>query len=119
MPEILHSELPVRNLLGVEDAGLVTESRAIPAGQGLLKAGTLLRADGNRGLATDTNQLHSVLAFDVDTGPAGTQGTVPVTRYLAGSFLRTTVEAASGFVLNVNQITQIRFNGIFLERSVG
>jgi hypothetical protein len=111
------TELPNRNLLGVENAGLVTESRSIPAGQGLLAAGTLLQADGTK--STSEDEPYCVLAFDVDTGANGTTGTIPLTVYLAGSFLRSTVQAASGFTLTPEIEAALRAKGIFLERSVG
>jgi len=100
MSQIYTTEIPVRNLLGVEDAGLVTESRSIPAGQGILHAGCLLEVDGTKSTEATLTELrrapHGVLAFDTDTGPAGTP---PVTVYLAGSFLFTTESLADdGFI---------------------
>ena len=117
MPPIFSTELPLRNLTGVEDGGLITESVSIPRGQGVLKAGCLLQPNGVRSVGADLP--HSVLAFDTDTGAAGTTGAIPVTIYKAGAFLRHTVEAASGFVLTAAQIADLRAKGIFLERSVG
>src|SRR5262249_17312821 len=117
MSSIFTTELPVRNLLGVERAGLVTRSQSIPAAQGILPAGTLLLANGNK--SPNDGSPHSVLAFDYDTGPAGTAGVVTVTTYLAGSFLRSTVEAASGFVVSATMEADLRAKGIFLERSIG
>lgn len=117
MSQIYTTEIPVRNLLGVEDAGLVTESRSIQAGQGILKAGTLLQENGAK--SSSSGEPYCVLAFDTDTGPAGTTGAVPVTTYTAGSFLRHTIQAASGFELSPEQLADLRKKGIFVERSVG
>jgi len=123
MSQIYTTEIPVRNLLGVEDAGLVTESRSNAAGQGNLHAGCLLEVDGTKSTEATLTELrrapHGVLAFDTDTGQSGTTGAVPVTVYLAGSFLFTTVESASGFKLLAELIADLRNKGIFLERSVG
>lgn len=101
----------------MEDAGLVTESRSINAGQGTLKAGTLLEEDGTK--SSSSGGLYCVLAFDVDTGVSGTNGTLGVTTYIGGSFLRHTIEAASGFQLTDNQLADMRNKHIFVERSVG
>ena len=117
MPTILDITLPVRNLLGVEPASLITRSQSIPNGQGVLAAGTLLLIDGTK--ATAAGSPHSVLAFDTDTGATGTTGVTGVTTYLGGSFQRATVEAASGFVPSVAMESYLRSMGIYLERSVG
>jgi hypothetical protein len=60
-----------------------------------------------------------VLALDRDTGVAGTTGAVPVATYKVGSFLRHTIQTASGFELTPEQIANLRKKGIFVERSVG
>lgn len=60
-----------------------------------------------------------MLAFDTDTGVAGTSGVLGVTTYTAGSFLRHTIQTASGFELTAAQIADLRNKHIFLERSVG
>ena len=118
MSQILTTQLPNRNLLGIEDAGLVTESRSIPANQGLLLAGRLLKADGFALSGTDSfNDAYSLLAFDTDTaGPTGSS--VPVTTYKAGSFLRRTVETANNRPVDAAGTEALRIKGIFLERSV-
>jgi hypothetical protein len=123
MSQIYTTEIPVRNLLGVEDAGLVTESRSIPAGQGILHAGTLLEFSGIKATSDTWPELrrapYCVLAFDTDTGPAGTTGTIGVTTYIGGSFLRHTIETASGFQLSPELLHYLRSMHIFVERSVG
>ena len=116
MPTILDLNLPVRNLLGVEPASLITRSQSIPNGQGVLAAGTLLAANGTKIPVSGTPS--SVLAFDVDTGAPGTTGASGVTTYLGGSFQRGTVEAASGFAVTPAMEVYLRSMGIYLERSV-
>ena len=59
--------------------------------------------DGSKSTEATLTELrrapHGVLAFDTDTGPAGTPGLIPVTVYLAGSFLFTTESLADdGFI---------------------
>jgi hypothetical protein len=62
---------------------------------------------------------YCVLAFDTDTGPAGTTGTIGVTTYIGGSFLRHTIETASGFGLSPELLAYLRSMHIFVERPVG
>jgi len=42
-----------------------------------------------------------------------------VTTHTAGSFLRRTIECASGFQLTAEQLADLRNKHIFVERSVG
>jgi len=63
MSQIYTAELPLRNLIGVEDAGLITESRSIPMGQGILAAGTILGLDGTKATAATVTELHRAPAF--------------------------------------------------------
>ena len=101
------------SILGAEPYPLTTYSLDIPAGAGVLKAGTLLSRAG--AVAVTAAGVHGVLAYEVDA-TAATSGVV----YLTGSFLRDPIVAAnSGATIDATFEDALRAKGIYLERSIG
>lgn len=101
------------SILGAEPFPTTTYSLAIPAGAGVLKAGTLLTRAG--AVAVTAATTFGVLAFATDA-TAATSGVV----YLTGSFLRDLVVAAnSGATIDAAFEDALRVKGIYLERSIG
>ena len=101
------------SILGAEPFPTTTYSLDIPAGAGVLKAGTLLTRAGV--VAVTAATTHGVLAYEVDA-TAATSDVV----YLTGSFLRDLVVAAnSGATIDPTFEDGLRARGIYLERSVG
>jgi hypothetical protein len=101
------------SILGAEPYPTTTFSLAIPAGAGVLKAGTFLTRAG--AVATTAATTFGVLAFATDA-TAATSGVV----YLTGSFLRDLVVAAnSGATIDAAFEDALRLKDIYLERSIG
>jgi hypothetical protein len=101
------------SILGAEPFPTTTYSLDIPAGGGVLKAGTFLDRAGAK--ATTAATTHGVLAYETDATSA-TSGVV----YLTGSFLRDLVVAAnSGATIDAAFEDALRRKGIYFERSVG
>ena len=101
------------SILGAEPFPTTTYSLDIPAGAGVLKAGTLLTVGGAK--ATTAATTHGILAYEVDA-TAATSGVI----YLTGSFLRDLVVAAnSGATIDAAFEDALRLKGIFFERSIG
>jgi hypothetical protein len=101
------------SILGSEPFPTTTYSLDIPAGAGVLKAGTFLTRAGAK--ATTAATTHGILAFETDA-TAATSGTV----YLTGSFLRDLIVAAnSGATVDDAFEDALRAKGIYLERSIG
>ena len=98
------------SILGAEPFPTTTYSLDIPAGAGVLKAGTLLARAGT--VAVTAAGVHGVDTNDMQ------QCVVVV--YLTGSFLRDLVIAAnSGATIDAAFEDALRAKGIYLERSVG
>ena len=101
------------SILGAEPYPLTTFSLDIPAGGGVLKAGTLITRAGGKAVTAATT--HGVLAFDTDA----TLATSAVV-YLTGSFLRDLVVAANTpTVIDDAFEDGLRAKGIYFERSIG
>ena len=101
------------SILGSEPFPTTTYSLDIPAGAGVLKAGTFLTRAGAP--AATAAVVFGVLAYEVDA-TAATSGVV----YLTGSFLRDAIIAAnSGATIDIAFEDALRIKGIYLERSVG
>jgi hypothetical protein len=102
------------SLLGSEPFPITTFSLDIPAGGGVLKAGTFLARAGT--VAITAANTFGILASEVDATTVATSGVV----YLTGSFLRDPIIAANaGATVDAAFEDALRSKGLFLERSIG
>ena len=91
---------------GAEHVGTLT----LAAGQGTLKKGTIVDATGTKIVTGGTP--YGILADDTDTTAA-----VVATVYLDGTYIRETIETATGFTLAAADIAALRDAGIYVEHA--
>ena len=89
-----------------------TQGATIAAGQGVLKRGTVISADGKI-MATGLT-AHGILCDDHDTEGTDTLAEV----YVTGCFNKAALIVADGYELTAADITALRNGGIFVENVV-
>lgn len=100
------------NLIANIDVKTHTQGATIVAGQGVLKRGTVISADGKIMAAGLT--AHGILCDDHDTEGTDTFAEV----YVTGCFNKAALIVADGYELSAADITALRNGGIFVENVV-
>jgi hypothetical protein len=113
------------NLISGNQMPIIAKGVTLAAAQGVLSRGTLLGVVSATGLAipcvataADGSQVPKyILAFDTDTGAAGSVTNIPTATYQSGVFNRSAIILASGQVISSFEDT-LRENNIILTDSI-
>lgn len=104
-------ECKADNLIANINIPLHTQSVTVTAGQGVLKRGTVISADGK--IMASGLTAHGILCDDVDTA---TETVAEI--YVSGCFNKGALIVADGYDLTADNLAELRAIGIYVENIV-